>query len=145
MNAQPYRVSALQKFRTSTRAEDGVSIVEIVISVLLLGLLAVAFLPFLMTSFRISIDNVATVSATEVVTDHVESLRHHAQTCGTLQAKASELDGIFYTNQGHDITVLNEVIYCDASSGLAQVRFTASEASQTLLRLESTILIGAGT
>lgn len=65
--------------RGLTKGENGFGLVEIVVSILILGLLAISFLPLLVQGVRIAANNRILATATQIVYDELE------------QARASEL------------------------------------------------------
>ena len=66
--------------------ESGFGLIEIVISMFLLGLLAIAFLPLLVTSMRTTIANSTTATATQLVNQQMEQARGAGDTCVALTA-----------------------------------------------------------
>ena len=75
---------------TDSRAEGGFGIIEIVVSMLLLGLMAMAFLPLLVQSLRVSVTNTTLATATQLVAQEMEELRALESRCGSLQTYAAE-------------------------------------------------------
>ncbi|TFC27485.1 type II secretion system protein [Cryobacterium sp. TMT1-3] len=65
--------------------ERGFGIIEIVVSMLLLGLLAIGFLPLLMQSMRVSATNATLATATQLVEMQMEQIRDLDPTCQTLK------------------------------------------------------------
>jgi type II secretory pathway pseudopilin PulG len=64
--------------------ETGFGLIEIVISMFLLGLLAIAFLPLLVTSIRTTVVNSTTATATQLVEQQLEQARSAGDTCAVL-------------------------------------------------------------
>jgi len=71
-------------------SDDGFGLVEIVVSMLLLAIIAAAFLPVLATTLVQSAKNVTTTTATQMVNDQLERGRNAAPTCIGLTAFAGE-------------------------------------------------------
>ncbi|TFD59860.1 hypothetical protein E3T39_09240 [Cryobacterium suzukii] len=69
--------------------EDGFGMIEIVVSMLLLSLLAIAFLPMLVTSLRVSVSNSTVTSATQLVAAQMETIRSLGSVCGPLSDYAA--------------------------------------------------------
>jgi type II secretory pathway pseudopilin PulG len=67
-------------------AQHGLGIIEIVISMFLLALLAVATLPLLMQSMRVASKNSSIASATQVVGQQLEQLRASGSSCSAVKA-----------------------------------------------------------
>ena len=65
--------------------------IEIVVSMLLLSLLAIAFLPMLVTSLRISVSNASLTTATQLLSEQMSELRAQGTTCAALDAYRSSL------------------------------------------------------
>jgi type II secretory pathway pseudopilin PulG len=65
-------------------SEDGFGIVEIVVSMFLLGILAIAFLPLLIQSLKISSTNATIATATQLVDRDLELFREQPPTCEDL-------------------------------------------------------------
>lgn len=66
--------------------EGGFGLIEIVISMFLLGLLAVAFLPLLVTSMQTTVRNSNIATATQLVNKQMEQARAAGNTCTALTA-----------------------------------------------------------
>jgi len=66
--------------------EGGFGIVEIVVSMFLIAILAIAFLPLLIQSLRISAVNATMATATQLVDRELEQFRNVAPTCAALTA-----------------------------------------------------------
>ena len=65
--------------------EDGFGLIEIVISMFLLGLMAVAFLPLLITSLQTTVLNSTIATATQLVEQQLEWARLEVDTCAALK------------------------------------------------------------
>ena len=66
--------------------EAGFGIVEIVVSMFLLAILAMAFLPLLIQSVRASASNASMVTATQLVQNELELARNEPKTCSAIKA-----------------------------------------------------------
>ncbi|MDJ0347747.1 hypothetical protein [Cryobacterium sp. PH29-G1] len=75
--------------------EAGFGMIEIVVSMLLLSLLAIAFLPMLVTSLRVSVSNTSLTSATQLVASEMENIRSLGTTCSDLALYASVPPAVF--------------------------------------------------
>jgi len=71
-------------------SEDGFGLVEIVVSMLLLAVIAAAFLPVLATTIVQSAKNVTLTTATQMVNDQLERGRNVAPTCSALTSFKNE-------------------------------------------------------
>ena len=68
--------------------QTGFGVIEIVISMFLLGLMATAFLPLLIQGLRLSATNATFATATQLANDQIELVRS-ATTCSTLAASST--------------------------------------------------------
>lgn len=66
--------------------ESGFGLIEIVISMFLLGLLAVAFLPLLMNSVRTTVNNSSIATATQLVNQEMKRAQLAGDTCALIIA-----------------------------------------------------------
>lgn len=64
--------------------DTGFGLIEIVISMFLLGLLAIAFLPLLITSMRTTVTNSSIATATQLVNQQMDLARSAGNTCALL-------------------------------------------------------------
>ena len=78
-----FRSPALD-LREDARNAAGFGLVEIVVSMFLIGIIAVAFLPLLIQSVLISADNITVATATQMVNSELEVARSQASTCTAL-------------------------------------------------------------
>jgi type II secretory pathway pseudopilin PulG len=76
--------------RERSQRDEGFGLAEIVVAMLLLAIIAAAFLPVLATTVVQSARNVTLTTATQMVNDQLERARGQAATCAALQAYAGE-------------------------------------------------------
>lgn len=79
-------MSRKQRPSVSDSREDGFGLIEIVISMFLLGLLAISFLPLLVTSMKTTVRNSTIATATQLVSQQMEQARSAGDTCAALTA-----------------------------------------------------------
>jgi type II secretory pathway pseudopilin PulG len=72
-------------------SEAGFGLVEIVVSMLLLAIIAAAFLPVLATTLVQTAKNITVTTATQMVNDQLERGRNAAPTCTALTAFKNEV------------------------------------------------------
>lgn len=73
--------------RRRDRADDtGFGLVEIVVSMFLLALLAVAFLPLLIESLRVSVTNSKVATANQILSEQLDAIALVARTCAAFDA-----------------------------------------------------------
>lgn len=129
---------------TSRPVRDaGFGMIEIVVSMLLLSLLAIAFLPMLVTSLRVSVSNATVASAAQLVARQMEGIRSLGTTCGPLATYAgtpiSEFDPDGRALQPHFDTIT-----CPgASPTTVKVRVYVTEVStgQTLAEATTSVFV----
>ena len=66
--------------------ESGFGVVEIVVSMFLLALLAVAFLPLLITSLQVTVTNARVATSTQLVTRQLEQIGAAGSSCSAVKA-----------------------------------------------------------
>ncbi|TFB48430.1 prepilin-type N-terminal cleavage/methylation domain-containing protein [Cryobacterium tagatosivorans] len=74
------------RLEAARQREDGFGLIEIVVSMFLLALLAVAFLPLLITSMKTTVKNSTIATATQLVSQQMEQARAAGDTCTALTA-----------------------------------------------------------
>ena len=75
--------------------DAGFGMIEIVVSMLLLSLLAIGFLPMLVTALRVSVSNTTMASATQLVASHLEGIRAFGSSCAQLETYPSTVPAVF--------------------------------------------------
>lgn len=70
--------------------ESGFGLIEIVISMFLLGLLAIAFLPLLVTSVQTAVRNSTVATATQLLEQQMGLARSAGNTCSAVRAFVEE-------------------------------------------------------
>ena len=71
--------------REGRESQSGFGMIEIVISMFLLGLLAIAFLPFLVGALQVSSKNASVAVATQLANSQIEKMRAGAPTCDAVK------------------------------------------------------------
>src|SRR5680860_271474 len=92
--------------------EDGFGMIEIVISMFLLGLLAVAFLPLLITSMKTTVRNSTIATATQLVNQQMEEARAAGDTCADLTAYGSATLAAVPNARGTSYQPMRTVVAC---------------------------------
>jgi hypothetical protein len=77
------------KLRKALEDESGLGLIEIVISMFLLALLAVSFLPLVISSFKLTKTNVTIGTASQLVSQQLDLARTQTPTCAGLTAFAA--------------------------------------------------------
>jgi type II secretory pathway pseudopilin PulG len=75
-------------------ADGGFGMVEIIVSLFLLGLMAIIILPVMISVLRLSSSNVSLTTATQLVSEQMDEARGLAPTCAALRAWAAQTGGL---------------------------------------------------
>lgn len=123
------------------RAEDGFGIVEVVVSMLVLAILAIAFLPVLISGIRQSASNATVATATQLVNEKLQLAQASSPTCTNISVLAGEED--FLDDYGVTITVTTTVAACPAGTGTVEVGVTAvrADTAATLAAAETLVFV----
>lgn len=70
----------------ATANDEGFGLVEIVVSMFLLALLAVAFLPLLIESLRVSVTNSKVATANQILSEQLDEIALVPRTCAAFDA-----------------------------------------------------------
>lgn len=93
--------------------EDGFGMIEIIVSMFMLALLAIAFLPVLIQGLKASDANARLATATQLVNQGIEQARN-AQFADCVQLQAFASTGTASDGRGGSLTVTTQVA-CDAA------------------------------
>jgi type II secretory pathway pseudopilin PulG len=88
------------KCNPNSCSESGFGVVEIVVAMFLIGLLAVAFLPILVQSVRVSDTNVTIAEATQVVAQQLERVGAAGSSCSAVKAVTDSVPAAVETKRG---------------------------------------------
>jgi type II secretory pathway pseudopilin PulG len=123
------------------RAEDGFGIVEVVVSMLVLAILAIAFLPVLIQGIRQSASNASVATATQLVNEKLQLAQASGPTCTNISVIAGEED--FLDDYGVTIHVTTTVGTCPAGTGTVEVAVTAvrTDTAATLAAAETLVFV----
>ena len=83
----------------SDKSDAGFGILEIVVSMFLLALLAIGFIPLLMQSLRVAVSNSTLATATQLVAQQMEEIRAVGSRCSALQGYAGDVNAAAPTGQ----------------------------------------------
>ncbi|KQV26100.1 prepilin-type N-terminal cleavage/methylation domain-containing protein [Yonghaparkia sp. Root332] len=128
----------------SERDDDaGFGLVEIVISMFLLALLAVAFLPLLVDSLRTTVRNATTATATQLVSEQLDAVSLLSRTCAALAAFEGATVPTVTDERGTIYTATRNAATCPSSGYPLSVAVTVSVSadSQPGLIVESTTTV----
>jgi len=123
--------------------DDGLGLVEVVVTMFLLSLVAISFLPFLLNSYIAAKDNAARSAATSLVGDALSRLRADLETadhdCVWVRAWTMTNSVTVSVQDGTDIDLLGTVDCPSDPPGAATVTFTGSSAE------DDSLLVSAST
>lgn len=133
--------------RTIQRRSDdaGFGLVEIVISMFLLALLAVAFLPLLIDALRASARNATAATATQLVSEQLDAVSLLPRTCSALAAFESAAVPTVTDARGTVYTPHRDAAACPASgypvAVSVRVWVTADSSSSLLIESATTVIV----
>ena len=81
-------------------AQGGFGVIEVVVSMFLIGVLAVAFLPVLVQTARVASVNAVRASATQVVVQQLEQVGALGSSCSAVKAFAATVPAVVSTPRG---------------------------------------------
>ena len=81
-------------------AQGGFGVIEVVVSMFLIGVLAVAFLPVLVQSARVASVNAVRASATQIVVQQLEQVGALGSSCSAVKAFAATVPAVVSTPRG---------------------------------------------
>lgn len=131
----------LQAIPERAHADDGVSLVEIVVAMTVLALIAVAFLPMLVTGLKLSATNSSVTTATQLVSEQMNLARSQPSTCAALTTFTNSATVTTTDGNGKVLTTSRSLGTCPTGSGT--VSFTASvtaSGSSTVLATATTLI-----
>jgi type II secretory pathway pseudopilin PulG len=92
--------------------DRGFGMIEIVISMFLIGLIAIAFIPVLVQGMRISVVNTTTATATQLVSENMEQARARGTNCADLRTFAAEAVSPVVDKRGVSFQPAREPVTC---------------------------------
>lgn len=104
--------------------DDGFGLVEIVVSMLVLAILALAFLPVLITGIRQAAANATLATATQLVNEQIRIVQGAGTTCANVTALAGTQD--LTDDYGVQIRAVTTVAPCPTGTGTVAVGVTAT-------------------
>lgn len=123
--------------------DSGFGLIEIVISMFLLGLLAIAFLPLLVTSMKTTVVNSSIATATQLVNQQMDQARAVGATCALITAFGSTaLTAGPPDERGVSYQPLRDVGPCPPSyPGTVTVKVSVSVVGATFAPVTATTLV----
>jgi type II secretory pathway pseudopilin PulG len=96
--------------------EGGFGMIEIVVSMFLIALVALAFIPVLIQGMRISVVNTSIATATQLVSQNMEQARKRGTNCADLQYFADEDVAAVLDQRGVSFQPVRSVVTCTGTS-----------------------------
>lgn len=90
--------------RLRAAPEDGFGLVEVVVSLFILALLSISFLPMLVTALKASVTNASVATANQLVNSQLELVRAistDSRTCTMLRAALSDPSTLYTATDGN--------------------------------------------
>ncbi|MBC7724511.1 MAG: type II secretion system protein [Burkholderiaceae bacterium] len=125
------------------RDDNGFGLVEIIVSMFLLGLLAVTFLPLLVQALRVTAVNDNLVAASQLVATRFEQLRAVGTDCADLKALAASPVPVSDVD-GHPLQTTVSAIQCPAAGAFpatVAVRVAVTDLAGSHVVVESSTLV----
>jgi len=112
------KVEKAHRFATSHDRDAGFGLIEIVVSMFLLALLAVAFAPVLISAIRASAANTTTATATQLVNERMQI----AQSLSPICANVAGLVGSAILVDSRDVAIEVTTVVAECPAGVGTVR-----------------------
>ena len=139
------RLSAEGKGNRGRPSDAGFGLVEIVVSMFLLAILAVAFLPILIDALRASVRNATAATATQLVSEQLDLVSLLPRTCAALASFESAAIPTVTDERGIVYTSHRDAAACPSSGYPAAVSVrvwvTADSSSTLLIESTTTVII----
>lgn len=109
------------------QSERGAGLIEIVIAMFLIAILALSFLPLVISSMKLSSENVTIATASQMVNEQMDIARGLGPTCSTLNQYATETIGLLVTDPRGTVLQMRRYLPDPCPTTYpAAVRFTAT-------------------
>ena len=132
--------------RPQAESEFGFGMIEIVVSMFLIGIIAIAFIPVLIQGMRISVVNTTIATATQLVSENMEQARARGTNCADLRSFAAEAISPVVDKRGVSFQPAREPITCTGTAAdypkTIPFRVKVTETgSSTVLASASTLIL----
>ena len=123
--------------------EAGIGLIEIVVSMFLIALLAMAFLPLLIQSLKASTANTSASIATQLVGQQLEQLRSVPTTCAAVTAFLGTDPAAVTDDRGVILTIDRQQVGACPSTypGTVKVRVTVSSGGGILSEASTLVMV----
>jgi type II secretory pathway pseudopilin PulG len=122
--------------------DEGIGLVEIVISMFLVALLAISFLPLLLRTLTTSTDNTSTSTASQLVQSNMDQARLAGPTCTGVASFVNTAIPVVVDARGVSLTQQRQIGSCPSIyPGTVSVYVRVTQAGSAVVLAESTTLI----
>ena len=122
--------------------ESGFGMIEIVISMFLLALLAIAFLPLLITAMKTTVQTSTIATANQLVSRQLDAVRALAPNCGAISAFDDATVATSTSARGTVYQPYRQVLSCPGTyPGVVNVKAWVTEAGNSKVLAEATTLV----
>lgn len=115
LSGKDAKLTGSSTFRATDSGDTGFGLVEIVISMLLLALLSIAFLPLLIGALQTSVRNATVATANQLLSEQLDQLQTTARTCSAFDAFEAESVATTTDPRGTQYTPQRVVSACPAT------------------------------
>ena len=129
-------------------ADDrGFGMVEIVVSMFLIAIIAIAFIPVLIQGMRISVVNTSIATATQLVSQNMEQARARGTNCADLRNFTAEIVPVVVDQRGVSFQAVRAAVACTGTSAdypktvAFRVKVTESGSSVELASASTRLLV----
>ena len=127
---------------TASINDDGFGLVEIVVSMLLIGVIAVSFLPVLVRALTASALNVTVATATQIINEQLDAGRASVRNCEQLLAFVSVTPAPVTDSQSIVLQANRSASDCnDANVNYASITVTVTRSDTAAIAAEATTLV----
>jgi Tfp pilus assembly protein PilV len=130
---------------TRPQVDSGFGMIEIVISMFLIGLIAIAFIPVLIQGMRISVANTSIATATQLVSQNMEQARARGTSCTDLRAFAAEAVAPVVDKRGISFQPARAPVACTGAAAdypkTVPFRVTVTETGSSVVLASAATLI----
>lgn len=125
--------------------EQGIGLIEIVVSMFLIALLAIAFLPLLITSLKSTTTNTSVATANQLVSQQLELVRTVAANCASVTSFTTTDPAPVTDERDVEFTIDRQLVgVCPpAYPGTVKVRIAVTVDGAELSHATTLVLVGA--
>lgn len=121
------------------RDDAGFGLVEVIVSMVILAVIAIAFLPVLIQGMKQSVANSTLATATQLVNERLQLAQASGPTCTNVLLVAGEQD--FVDDHGVTIHVTTTVGACPAAVGTVEVAVVTTRLDTSAVLAEADTLV----